>query len=407
MPTQSRFRTFLAFPVGLLISMSGCANKPDTTPQGSQPRSTATGTPIVIGEYGSTTGLTSTFGLSTDHGIEMAVDAINASGGINGHPLKVDLKDDEGKPDEALSVVRLLISQDNVTAILGEVASKSSIAAAPECNSKMVPMISPSSTNVKVTQVGPYIFRACFIDPFQGTAAAKFVMNDLHLKNVAIMTDAANDYSTGLTSAFEKNYTILGGHIVLTQSYTAGDVDFKAQLLAIKAKNPDLLYVPGYYGDVGPMARQAREIGLTIPMMGGDGWDSPKLVEGAGGPGQALEGSYFTDHYAVSNPDPAGKKFVETYKLEYHEDPDALAAMGYDAVGVLADAIKRTGTPANGDFASKQYRSKLRDAIATTKNFQGVTGNITIGPDRNAIKPLVVLQIHGKDFNFVSRVNPD
>ncbi len=392
----------------LAFVSGGCANKTSSTVNGI---SSGGGTPaagsIMIGEYGSLTGDKSTFGHSTDNGVELAVKGINAAGGVNGHPLAVDVQDDAGTPDGASSVVKKIITSDKPTAVIGEVASTLSIQAAPICNSAKVPMISPSSTNPKVTQLGPYIFRVCFIDPFQGTAAAKFALGTLHAKKAAILTDAGNDYSIGLTKFFTQSFIQGGGQVVISQNYGKDDVDFTSQLTQIKADAPDVLYVPGYYGQVGPIAKQARAIGLTVPLLGGDGWDSPKLIEGAGGPGAALEGSYFTNHSSMSNPDPTIQKFVTAYKAAYGgQQPDSLAALGYDSIGVLADALKRAGAPADGDYASLAYHAKLRDAVAATKGYKGITGTITIGPDRNAVKPAVVLQIHGADYKYVSTVNP-
>lgn len=381
------------------LTGTGCANQSANT-------TTTSATPILVGEYGSMTGSTATFGVSTDNGVQLAVEQINAAGGIFGHPLKIDLRDDEGKPDEALNVVKLMVSQDKVTAVLGEVASTRSIQAAPACNSAEVPMISPSSTNPAVTQRGPYIFRVCFIDPFQGTAAAKFAYNTLRARRTAIMTETTSDYSTGLSKFFTQSFTKLGGTVVADEDYSQGDIDFSAQLTSIKAENPDILYVPGYYGDIGPIAQQARKVGLTCPLLGGDGWDSPKLVVGAGGPGGALEGSYFTNHYSESNPSPETQKFVADFKAKYSTTPDSLAAMGYDATGVLADAMRREGAPADGIYNSKSYRQKLRDEIASTKDFKGVTGKITIGPDRNPIKPAVILEVKMSNFVYVTTVNP-
>ena len=386
----------------LALLAGGCANKPSGSTN-----SDGAANSIMIGEYGSLTGDKSTFGHSTDNGVELAVKGINSSGGVNGHSLTVDVQDDAGTPDGASSVVKKIITSDKPTAVIGEVASTESNAAAPICNAAKVPMISPSSTDPKVTRTGPYIFRVCFIDPFQGTAAAKFAIGTLHAKKAAILTDAGNDYSVGLTKFFTQSFTKAGGQVVLAQNYGKDDVDFSSQLTQIKAQNPDILYVPGYYGQVGPIAKQARAIGLTVPLLGGDGWDSPKLVEGAGGPGGALEGSYFTNHSSMDNPDPAIQKFVSNYKTAYGgQQPDSLAALGYDAVGVLADAMKRTVKPADGDYSSLDYRAKLRDAIAATKGYKGITGTITIGPDRNAVKPAVVLQVHGSDYKYVTTVNP-
>ena len=384
------------------VLAGGCANNSSKTASAGGAAS-----PIMIGEYGSLTGDKSTFGHSTDNGVELAVKAINAAGGVGGHPLTVDAQDDAGTPDGASSVVKKIITSDKPTAVIGEVASTLSIQAAPICNAAKVPMISPSSTNPKVTQLGPYIFRVCFIDPFQGKAEAEFAFVNLHAKRAAILTDSGNDYSIGLTKFFTQSYTQAGGTVVVAQNYGKDDVDFTSQLTQIKAANPDVLFVPGYYGQVGPIAKQARTVGLTAPLLGGDGWDSPKLIEGAGGAGAALEGSYFTNHSSMNNPDPAIQKFVKDYKTAYgNQQPDSLAALGYDSVGVLVDAMKRVPAPADGDYSSLAYRTKLRDAIAATKGYKGITGTITIGPDRNAVKPAMVLQIHGADYKYVSTVNP-
>jgi len=361
----------------------------------------------VIGEYDSMTGPQSTFGTSTHNGETLAIDQANDAGGVNGHKLTIKLYDDQCDPSIASTVVRKLIAQDHVPAILGEVASTRSIAAAPECDKGKVPMISPSSTNPKVTEGHPYVFRVCFIDPFQGGSAAKFAAQTLHFKRAAIFTDQANDYSTGLSAVFKDTFTKLGGTIVATSSYQSGsDVNFQAQLNTLKAANPEIIYVPGYYNDIGPIARQARSIGLKAPLLGGDGWDSDKLVEGAGGPGAALEGCYFTNHYSVDNPDPLTQKFVQAYKARFGSKPDSLAALGYDAAGVLVDAMKRAGAPPNDDYSDAAYKTKLRDAIGATTGFKGATGTINLGPDHNAVKPCVVLQVNGKDFKYITTVQP-
>jgi len=393
----------------LTVFAGGCANKSSNSggETSSSGGTAAAARSIMIGEYGSLTGENTTFGHSTDNGVELAVKGINAAGGVNGHPLTVDVQDDAGTPDGASSVVKKIVTSDKPTAVIGEVASTLSIQAAPICNAAKVPMISPSSTNPKVTQLGPYVFRVCFIDPFQGKAEAEFAAKNLHAKRAAILTDSGNDYSIGLTKFFTQNFTQDGGQVVIAQNYSKGDVDFTSQLTQIKAANPDILFVPGYYGQVGPIARQARTVGLTVPLLGGDGWDSPKLVEGAGGAGGALEGSYFTNHSSMSDPDPTIQKFVSAYKAAYGgQKPDSLAALGYDSIGVLVDAMKRVGAPADGNYSSLAYRTKLRDAIAATKDYKGITGTISIGPDRNAVKPAMVLQIHGADYKYVTTVNP-
>src|SRR5215218_8579552 len=226
---------------------------------------------IVIGEFGSLTGTTATFGISTKNGIDMAMDEINAAGGVLGKQLRVIVEDDQGRPEEAQTVVTKLITSNEVIAVLGEVASSRTLAAAPVAQQNGIPLITPSSTNPKVTEVGDYVFRVCFIDPFQGFVMAKFAANTLKVKNVAILRDIKNDYSVGLADVFAKEFAGMGGRIAGDQSYSEGDTDFSAQLTAIRATNPQAIYVPGYYTEVALIARQARALGITVPLMGGDG----------------------------------------------------------------------------------------------------------------------------------------
>jgi branched-chain amino acid transport system substrate-binding protein len=269
------------------------------------------------------------------------------------------------------------------------------MAAAPICQNKQVPMITPASTNPDVTATGDYIFRVCFIDPFQGTVMARFASENLKLKRVAILKDQGQPYSTGLAANFQTAFIKLGGEIVADESFTATDTDFKAQLSSIKARNPDGVFIPGYYTQVGTVGRQARELGITVPLLGGDGWDSPKLFEAAG---SALEGCYFSNHYSAEDPSPAIQNFIQKYKARYNDKvPDAMAALGYDAMQVLADAMKRAKSLSGPD---------LRDAITATQNFAGVTGNITIDANRNAEKPAVVLQIKGQSYKYVTTIQP-
>ena len=349
---------------------------------------------ILIGEYGSLTGGIATFGISTKNGSTMAFDEINTAGGVLGKKIKLLVEDDQSKPEEAGTVVTKLINQNRVVAILGQVASSHSLAAAPICQANHIPMVSPSSTNPRVTQVGDYIFRVCFIDPFQGSVMAKFAANTLKVKRVAQLVDVRSDYSVGLQTFFREQFKQLGGQIVSEQSFSQGDSDFRAQLTQIKAVNPEAIYVPGYYTEVGTIARQARELGITVPLLGGDGWDSPKLWEIGG---EALNGCYFSNHYSVDDPSPLVQKFVGDYKARFNEVPDALAALGYDAAKIIADAMTRAGTTDG---------PKVRDALAATKDFSGVTGKITINADRNAIKPAVVLKVENGKFVFVETVTP-
>jgi branched-chain amino acid transport system substrate-binding protein len=350
--------------------------------------------PIVIGEVGSMTGSEATFGTSTHNGVMLAVKEINAAGGIKGRKVEVISLDDQGKPDEAATAVTKLITQNKVQAILGEVASSRSLAMAPIAQKYKIPMISPSSTNPKVTEVGDYIFRVCFLDPFQGSVMAKFAAETLKFKKVAILRDVKNDYSVGLANFFTETFKKLGGEIVADLSYSANDVDFKSQLTAIRTKKPQAIFVPGYYTEVGLIGRQAKELGIPAPLMGGDGWDSPKLLEIGG---RALEGSYFSNHYSAEAASPQVQAFAKKYKDEYKVESDGLSAMGYDAALVLFDAMKR----------AKSWNPKdVRDAIADTKDYQAVTGKITIDSKRNAVKSAVVLKISKGGFKYEATVNP-
>jgi len=349
---------------------------------------------IVVGEYGSLTGNTATFGQSTKNGSEMAFNEINQSGGILGKQVRLIVEDDQSKPEEAATAVTKLINQNAVHAVLGEVASSRSLAAAPICQGARVPMVTPSSTNPKVTQVGDYIFRVCFTDIQQGEADAKFAAKSLKLKKAALLYDVRNDYSVGLRLVFAQKFKEYGGEIVAEQSYSEGDSDFRAQLTQLKSANPELIYVPGYYTEVGTIARQSKDLGMTAPLLGGDGWDSPRLWEIGG---TALNGCYFSNHYSVDDPAPAVQKFVSDYKAKYGATPDALAALGYDAARILADAMRR---------ADSTDGPKVRNALAETKNFAGVTGTITIDKDRNAVKPVVMLKVQDGKFVFQERIEP-
>lgn len=349
---------------------------------------------IVVGEYGSLTGNTATFGQSTKNGSEMAFAEINQAGGLLGKQVKLIVEDDQSKPEEAATAVTKLINQNSVQAVLGEVASSRSLAAAPICQGAKIPMITPSSTNPKVTQVGDYIFRVCFTDIQQGEADAKFAAKSLKLKKAAILYDVRNDYSVGLRLVFMQKFKEYGGEIVAEQSYSEGDSDFRAQLTQLKSANPEIIYVPGYYTEVGTIARQARDLGITVPLSGGDGWDSPRLWEIGG---KALNGCFFSNHYSVDDPAPAVQKFVADYKAKYGAIPDALAALGYDAARIYADAVTR---------ANSAEPAKVRDALVATKGFAGVTGSITIDAERNAVKPVVILKVQDGKKVFQERIEP-
>ena len=356
----------------------------------------ADGDVVLFGEVGSLTGPEASFGISTRNGIELAINQANAAGGIKGKKIAVRVYDDQSKPEEAANAATRLVNQDHVKVILGEVASTNSLAMAPKAQEAHVPMISPSSTNPKVTQVGNYIFRVCFIDPFQGFVMAKFAHDNLKITRAAVLKDQKSDYSLGLTEFFTRKFTEMGGKIATTEAYAKGDSDFRAQLTAIKAQKPEAIYVPGYYTDVGIIARQARELGISkkIPLLGGDGWQSYKLFELGG---SAIEGSYFSDHYSPDNPSPVVQKFLTEYKAAYGSVPDSLAGLGYDAARVAIAAMQR---------APDLSGPAVRDAIAQTKDFPGVTGAITLDESRNAVKPAVVLEVGDGKMKYITTTPP-
>jgi branched-chain amino acid transport system substrate-binding protein len=372
-----------ALGAALLGLALGCGAGPDEAAPGG-----AAEEPIRVGHFASLTGDTATFGQSTDQGIRMAVDEINAGGGVLGRPLEVISEDDRSITEEARTAAQKLLQRDRVVALLGEVASARSLAAAPEAQRARVPMISPASTNPKVTEVGDFVFRTCFIDPFQGAVMARFAHEDLKARRVAILFDFKQDYSVGLAEFFREKFTELGGEIVADERYTSGDIEFRAQLTTIRAAEPEAVFVPGYYTEVGLIAKQARELGLDVPLLGGDGWDSAKTLEIGGA---AVEGYFFSNHYAADSDSPKVRSFVERYRAKYGEVPDAMAALGYDAAGLLADAVVRAGSTQG---------EALRDAIAATRDYDGVTGRITIDENRNARKDAVVLKIEDGRFRF-------
>lgn len=351
--------------------------------------------PIVIGEFASMTGSEATFGVNSNNGVQLAVDEINAAGGLlGGRKVQVIVEDDQSKSGQAAAAVKKLISSDKVSAIIGEIASSRSLEAAPICQDAKIPMVSPGSTNPTVTEKGDYVFRVCFIDPFQGTVMAKFALDTLKAKKVAILSDARSDYSRGLAQYFTEYYKGNGGEIVVERSYSGGDKDFRAQLTAIKAASPDAIFIPGYYTEAGAIAKQARLLGIKIPMLGGDGWDSPKLFEIAG---NALEGCYFSTHFSAQDTAPKVQDFVKKYTAKYKSAPDGMAPLGYDAMMILADAMKSAGSTDG---------AKVRDALGKVKDYEAVTGKITIDEKRNATKSAVVLQVKGKDATFLASVAP-
>lgn len=349
---------------------------------------------IFIGEYDSLTGSDATFGLSTNKGVRLAVDEVNAAGGIKGKKVTLITLDDQGRNEEAAAAVTRLITQNQVVAVLGGVASGRTKAAAPIAQAHKIPFVSPASTNPDITKIGDYIFRICFIDPFQGLVMSKFARENLKIKKVAVLRDVKNDYSVGLADAFVADFKKRGGEIVTDISYQAGDIDFKAQLTQIRSKSPEAIYVPGYYTEVGLIAQQAHQLGLTIPLMGGDGWDSDKLSEIGK---NAVNGNYYSNHYTTESTEPQVTEFIKKFKEKYNETPDALAALGYDAARILMGAIEKSP-----DLTSQS----IRDHIAKTHDFKGATGNITLNENRDAVKSAVVIQVEGIKRKYITTITP-
>jgi branched-chain amino acid transport system substrate-binding protein len=348
---------------------------------------------IVVGHYASMTGNEANFGISTDNGIKLAVKERNAAGGVKGRKIKLITYDDAGKTQEVVTSVTRLIQQDNAAAILGEVASSRSIAGGEICQRFGVPMITPSSTNEAVTEIGNMISRVCFIDGFQGFVGASFAKDKLKLDKGAVLFNRSQAYSTGLKDEFIKHFKQLGGQVVAEQAYQDGDNDFSAALSAIRQANPQFIYVPGYYTEVVNIANTARRLGITVPLIGGDGWVSEHLKNA----GSALDGCYFSDHYSHEDKRPEVQEFLKKYEAEYKSIPDSMAALGYDAANLLFAAMERAPSLKGADLAK---------AIAETKGFNGVTGKIDLDEKRNATKLAVIQKIQGGKFSFFETVEP-
>ncbi|MBI3872700.1 MAG: ABC transporter substrate-binding protein [candidate division Zixibacteria bacterium] len=338
---------------------------------------------IRIGVFSSLTGNTATFGISSKYGIQMAADEWNSRGGLLGKPIELIIEDDQSKPEEAALAITKLINQNKVSAILGEIASSRTLAGAPIAQRAGIPLITPASTNPKVTKVGDFIFRVCYTDSFQGVVCARFAVQKLGLKRLAILKDIKNDYSIGLADYFRQNVQALGAQIVTEESYSEGDTDFRAQITSMKAANPEGIFIPGYYTEAGLIAKQVAEQNLNVRLIGGDGWDSPRTVEIGGA---AVEGAFFCNHYSAEDTARLVQDFVAMFKKKHNEVPDAMAPLSYDAANLLFAAIQSAGS-AEGHA--------IRDAIASTKDFPGVCGSITIDAERNARKSAIMLQISG------------
>lgn len=343
---------------------------------------------IKIGMVYELTGNTASYGTSAANGAKLAFKEINASGGVLGKQIQIVTADNKGEPSESANAMTKVITQDKVVAVTGFTVSSCGIAGSVVAEDNKIPFVAAATVNPKVTvdertgKVKAYTFRACFIDSFQGTVGANFALNSLKVKKAAILIDNSSDYSKGLSKVFRDVFSAGGGQIVAEEAYLQKDQDFKSTLTAIKAQNPELLYIPGYYEDVGKIVKQARELGMTIPILGGDAWDSPKLAE-LGGP-QPLNNTYFTNFYSVEDKNPVSNAFIEAYKKEYGQLPDSMAAMGYDAANLLVDAIKR---------ANSTESSKIREALAATKKFKSVSGDMDLNATHDAVRGVVIIEM--------------
>jgi branched-chain amino acid transport system substrate-binding protein len=379
--------------------LAGCSGTKESSNGGANESSSDT---IKIGVNLELSGAVASYGESLEKGIDIAVDEINNDGGINGKKLKLIKVDNKSEPAEATSAAIKLTSQDKVTAIIGAATSGNTVAQVQIANDTKTVLLSPSGTSPNVTvsedgKVHKYVFRTSFIDPFQGTVAANFAAKELKVKTAAILADSASDYAKGLAEAFKETFEKAGGKIVAEEAYVAKDTDFRSTLTRIKGKNPEFVFIPGYYEEVGLIVKQARETGITVPLMGADGWDSPKLVELAGK--EALNNTFITNHYSSEDPDEKIQKFVKTFKEKNNgASPNAFNALGYDTVYLLADAIKRAGSTDS---------TKIKDALAATKDLSLVTGTITIDEKHNPIKSATVLEYKDGKQVFKTKVDPE
>ncbi len=384
------FKTMAAAICAASILITGCG--------GSDKASSAD--TIKIGAIGEMTGGNASYGTSMMRGFNLAVKEINAAGGIDGKKITIVEADTKSEPAEAANAMSKLINQDKVSFVSGIFTSSSAIAACNISETAKVPYLAVGATNPAVTvakdgSTKPNTFRVCFIDPFQGTVGANFVTNELKAKTAAIYIDNSSDYSKGLADFFKKSFVANGGSIVAEEAYLQKDTDFKAVLTKIKATNPELIYVPGYYEEVGKIIKQARELGITVPIVGGDGWDSPKLPEIAGA--EALNNTFFTNHYSPDSDSAESKAFVAAFEKEYNQKPDAPAVLGYDALKLMVDAIKRAGA---ADPA------KVSKALAETKSFNAVTGALALNDKHDAVKSVTIIKFQDGKQAYCSTVNP-
>ncbi len=373
------------------VLLAGCDKKPSRAAPTPTPQPGEDSLTTRLGFFASMSGAQASFGNDAINGARLAVEEINTTGPVLGHPLELIVKDTQSQNDETSIVVNQLIDDDKVAVLIGEIATDRSLAAAPLAQERNVPMITPGSTNEKVTATGDYIFRVCFTDAFQAAVMAKFARS-IDAVKAAILFDPSNPYSAGLAESFKKDFLAGGATIVAEEFYRAGDKDFAMQLNAIKARMPEIVFLPSYYSDAALIIRQARQAGLDVPFLGTDGWDSPEFLKVGG---EAVNNCYFSGHFAVESKAAEVKHFVEAYTAKYGAAPPPLAALAYDAVYLAVDGLTRSGTT---------EAAPLRDALAATKDFPGVTGKISLDQDRNPNKPGIVIRVEDGKFTYLETI---
>lgn len=375
-----RFAVVCLVTLAVVLVMAGCGEKESKT--------------IKIGVVAPLTGAVAAYGEGARDGILLAFDKINAAGGILGKKIEPIVEDNKGDQAETTNVINKLISKDKVAAIVGPVISGTSNVAGPICNKEKIPMITPTATAVDVTKAGEYVSRVCFLDSYQGTVMAKFAAENLKAKTAAVLFDVASDYSIGMKDVFIKEFAKRGGKTVQTVSFTSGDSDFRAQLTKIKTAAPDVIYLPAYYNDDALVVRQAQGLGITVPFLGGDGWDAQELITSAG---KTAEGCYFTTHYSSSDPSEIVQNFLTDYQAKYKKSPIVFAALGYDAAGLLAAAIQEVGG---------LDPEEIKDSINSTRDYAGVTGKIALDANRNPIKDVTIVTVKNGAFELVTKLRP-
>jgi len=398
--TLKRFASVFLASSLIVGALAGCSSSEGTSSEGGNSSSSESSDVIKIGANLELSGSVATYGASIADGATLAVEEINAAGGIDGKQIELVKVDNKSENAEATNAAIKLATQDKVTAMIAPATSGNVLATAQIANQYKIPTVAAAATapNVTVNEGGTmndFVFRTCFIDPFQGVVAANFATNEIGAKNVAIYADNASDYAKGLAAAFKEQIEANGGTVVAEEAYVADDTDFKSTLTRIKSANPDFVFIPGYYEEVGLIVKQARELGIEAPLMGADGWDSPTLVDLAGK--DALNNTFITNHYSSQDPEETIQGFVEAFDKEFGEAPNAFHALGYDTVYFIKDAIERAGST-DGEAIQK--------ALAETTDLSLITGTFSVDEKHNPVKSATVLEYVDGNQKFNSKVNP-